>query len=238
MHMFSGREREQKLTDILHFETYCIMANLLKYNIKINTCILQRSFLLWCMLYFFSATVSGKNDLRPLSDYLNHIINNKEQFSEIKEQRINNLENLLNRKGSSSEYYYEINRKLYNEYKKYKLDSAIQYATQNTGIARELNNQYFLYMSNIDLASVYSYSGKFLESEEILHSIDSQQLPNDLLEEYYEAYSRFYDLRYDRPTYGAIVLFGTRCNFSIIIYTDFFIKFFPRNRRVFIIPYF
>lgn len=174
-------------------QTYCIMTKRLECNIKVITCIRQRSFLLWCVLYFLSVTVYGKNDLKPLSEYLDHIINNKEQFSKIKEERINSLKNLLKQKESSQEYYYEINRKIYNEYKKYKLDSAIHYATQNVGIAKELNNQYFLYMSNIDLATVYSYSGEFLESEKILRSIDSQQLPNDLLEEYYEAYSRFYE---------------------------------------------
>lgn len=154
--------------------------------------ITQRSFLFCLLFHFFSLTVNGGNDLKSLSDYLDHIINNKEQFSEVKEQRINSLKNLLSQKHSSPEYYYEINRKIYNEYKKYKLDSAIYYAVENVKVAKELNIQYLKYMSDIDLASVYSYSGKILESEKILSKIDSRQLPKDLLEEYYETYSRFY----------------------------------------------
>ncbi len=143
------------------------------------------------MLCLSSVTINGKNDLKSLSNYLDHIITNKAQFTDQKENEIASLKKMLAKKESSPEYIFEINYKLYNEYKKYKLDSAIHYALENVCIANELNNQRLKYLSDINLASVYSYSGKFLESEEILNSINSKNLYGELLEEYYETKSRF-----------------------------------------------
>lgn len=144
-------------------------------------------------LYIFSISVNGKNDLKPLSDYLDHIISNKEQFNQQKELEINNIKKLLDRKGSSKEYIYEINQKLCDEYKKFRVDSAIHYAQKNVEIANSLNNNYMKYQSEIFLANMYSFSSKFLESENILKNIHSADLPLDLLPDYYETYSRFYE---------------------------------------------
>jgi len=138
-------------------------------------------------------TLYAKDDLKSMSDYLDYIIDNKTQFTDQKEKEINDLKKLLNKKGSSLEYEYELNLKLSNEYKKFKLDSAILYAEKNVDIARTLDITPLKYAANINLASLYSYSGKFRESEAILKSIQSTQLPKDILPDYYEAYSRFFE---------------------------------------------
>lgn len=153
----------------------------------------QKYYIIPLILFIFSISLYGKDDLKSMSDYLDHIIDNKEQFTEQKEKGISNLKRLLEKKPSSSEYEYEINLRLYNEYKKFKLDSAIHYAERNVQIAESLNNQNLKYNSNINLAKVYSYAGRLLESEKILTSLDSSKLPKDLLAEYYETYSRFYE---------------------------------------------
>lgn len=145
------------------------------------------------ILFIFSVSLYAKDDLKSMSDYLNHIIDNKEQFTEQKEKEIAGLKKLLEKKGSSLEYEYEINLKLYNEYKKFKLDSAIHYAERNMQIAEIQNNETLKYKSKINLASAYSYSGKFLESQKILLALHSQDIPKEFLPEYYEANSRFYE---------------------------------------------
>jgi hypothetical protein len=137
--------------------------------------------------------MSGKDDLRSWSDLLDNVIENRVQYTEKKEDKINNLKKLLMKKDLSLEYISEINNELYNEYKKYQLDSAIHYALQNIHISQSINNQQLKYMSYINLASIYSYSGKILESEMILKKINIQNLPKNLLPDYYEAYSRFYE---------------------------------------------
>jgi len=154
----------------------------------------HKGYLILLFLYFFSSFVSGKNELRVLSDSLDMIIKDKELFTEKKVYEINGLKKLLNKDEISSlEYIYEINNKLYDEYKKFKLDSAIHYASENVRIAQKMNNQHLIYASEINLASVYSFSGKILESEQILKNIKTKDLPKELLPIYYETYSRFYD---------------------------------------------
>lgn len=160
---------------------------------RILIAVCNKSCLILILLCIYSVSVNGKNDLKPLSDYLDHIINNKEQFNQQKELEINNLKKLLAKKGSSAEYIYEINQKLCDEYKKFKVDSAIYYAKKNVEIANSLNNTYKKYQSEIFLANMYSFSSKFLESENILKNIHSKDLPPALLPDYYETYSRFYE---------------------------------------------
>lgn len=138
-------------------------------------------------------SVSGKEDVKSLSEYLDRIIDNKQQFVGLKAQKINSLKNLLNEKEYSLKYEYEINQKLYTEYQKLKVDSAIYYAERNVQIAEMLGEAKLKYSANISLASFYSYSGKFIESEAILKKINSHNLPQSILPEYYEAYLLFYE---------------------------------------------
>jgi len=153
----------------------------------------QKRCIIPLILFIFSVAVYGKDDLKSMSDYLNHIIDNKEQFTEQKEKEIASLKNLRVKEGSSLEYEYEINLKLYNEYKKFKLDSAIYYAERNVQIAEIQDDESLKCKSNINLASVYSFSGKFLESQKILIALNPKSIPKELLPEYYDTYSRFYE---------------------------------------------
>ena len=174
----------------------------------------HKGCLILLFLYLFSAFVSGKNELGILSDSLDMIIKNKELYTEKKVYEINGLKRLLN-KGeiSSLVYIYEINNKLYDEYKKFKLDSAIHYAMENVRIAQEMNNQHLKYASEIKLASVYSFSGKILESEQILKNIQTKDIPQKLLPDYYETYSSFYE-------HYATVSSQRRYHYQVEIYRD------------------
>lgn len=145
------------------------------------------------ILFLLGTTVSAKNELKSLTEFLDYIIANKHIYTEIKEQKINNLKSILQDAPLSLEYEYELNQKLSNEYKKFKLDSAIYYAEKNIDIAKKRNDRTLRYNSDISLATLYSYAGRFRESEEILKKINSQQLPTALLPDYYDAYSRFFE---------------------------------------------
>ena len=154
------------------------------------------SLLQYIFIFIFSTvgiSLYATDDLQSMSDYLDHIIDNKELFTKQKEQDITNLKKLLEKKNASLEYEYEINLKLYNEYKKFKLDSAIHYAERNVQIANTLNKTNLRYLSEINLATSYSYAGRFRESEEILKKIHPSKLSKDILCEYYNAYCRFFE---------------------------------------------
>lgn len=153
----------------------------------------RRYFFLFLLCLTGILPAEAKEDLKSISDYLTYIINNKELFTRQKEQQINNLKKLRNKKEASLEYEYEINRQLSDEYKKFKLDSAIYYAERNVRIAHLLMDTYLKHLSDIHLATLYSYSGRFIESENMLKRMSARELPENLLADYYEAYSRFYE---------------------------------------------
>ena len=133
-----------------------------------------------------------QNETQSLSEYLDYVIENKHIFEAEKEERISRLRNLLGVSNLTPEQEYEINTKLYEEFRKYKLDSAIRYVERNLEIARQLDNKRLTYLSNMYLAQLYSFSGMCVEANQILRSIRSSELPRDLLPVYYEAHNRYF----------------------------------------------
>ncbi|MCC8155647.1 MAG: hypothetical protein LIP01_16620 [Tannerellaceae bacterium] len=83
--------------------------------------------LLIVSLYILGCSVNGWCETWHLTDSLDKIIDNKSVYIAEKEQRIKHLTGLLQATHASLSYEYEINLKLYEEYKKFQLDSAIQY---------------------------------------------------------------------------------------------------------------
>ncbi|MCD7898745.1 MAG: DUF6377 domain-containing protein [Bacteroides sp.] len=144
-----------------------------------------------CLLSF--SLLYGKDDLKEISDYLDQLINNKQQYIQQKEEKINNLKNLSEINHFSPEQQYNINNKLYEEYRKFKLDSAIHYVKRNLQIAKTLNDSARFFTSKLQLATLYSSSGMYLESEEILKRIRTNNLPQNLRPLYYSAYCQFFE---------------------------------------------
>lgn len=133
-----------------------------------------------------------QDETQSLSEYLDYVIENKHIFEAEKEERISRLRNLLGVSNLTPEQEYEINTKLYEEFRKYKLDSAIRYVERNLEIARQLDNKRLTYLSNMYLAQLYSFSGMCVEANQILRSIRSSELSRDLLPVYYEANNRYF----------------------------------------------
>lgn len=149
-------------------------------------------FLCLFLVCILCISAYGKEDLNTITDLLDDLIDNKELFIRQKEVRIDSLKALLNVPSLRLEQEYDINFKIYDEYKKFKLDSAIFFMEKNVRITHKLDDVRRTYLSNIKLAVLFSSSGRYRESEGILTSIDSRKLPKELLADYYEAYYMFY----------------------------------------------
>lgn len=132
------------------------------------------------------------NELRILSDSLHKMIDEKSLFIKKKEQRINQIKNILRDSILTPEQEYSINTQLYNEYKKFIVDSALHYVGRNCEIAYKLNKNYLIYQSELNRSLLYSMNGRYRESEIILRDIKPSELPPLLLPDYYETYSRFW----------------------------------------------
>lgn len=119
---------------------------------------------------------------------LDAAIRNKQQYVTQKEQRIAALKNNIGRFQP-----YEYNKALYEEYRKFNLDSAIAYVKNNLALATTTHNQLQADAANMQLATLYSSLGKYRESEHLLTGISKTQLSSTLLPDYYEAWMRFYE---------------------------------------------
>ena len=128
-----------------------------------------------------------------LTDCLDHAIDNKVSFIREKDRTIEEAKQMLRADSLSAEHEYDINLKLYEEYRKYILDSAVRYVERNLEIARELKSSRKIYQSLLQLAPLYSFSGRYIDSQAVLKSIDPSQLPEEMLSRYYEVCIQFYD---------------------------------------------
>lgn len=159
---------------------------------KLNNCFLKKKFLLLLIALGIGSILYANNELKILTDSLRRVIDEKHIFVQKKEDRINRIKCMLKSPGLTLEGEYRINLRLYDEYKKFHIDSAIHYVDRNIEISRQLNKTYLINQSSLNLSFLYSMCGRFREAEMILKSIRSSELPKDLLIVYYQTYASFW----------------------------------------------
>ncbi len=151
---------------------------------------MKRSILL--IFLFVTTIISAFAETNSPLAQLNLAIKNKAQYTRQKQQRIDSLKK-LKVDGTSLATQYQINSRLFDEYKKFRIDTAILYALQNRAIGQQLKNPALIAAARIQLANLYSSSGKFLESESILKGLNPASLDKSLLADYYDARIQFYE---------------------------------------------
>jgi hypothetical protein len=151
------------------------------------------------LLLFFNLTDSLANETDSLLIRLNKVMDNKEYYVKSKEQTIQKFKQVLTIKRLLPRQIYDINRQLYEEYKKYQSDSAVHYVLHNREIANQIEQEELKQETTIQLAWLYSTQGMYIESQELLESIDKNQLSERLLPDYYDAYDAFCS-RYGQST--------------------------------------
>ncbi|MEO7975886.1 DUF6377 domain-containing protein [Flavobacterium sp.] len=123
---------------------------------------------------------------------LNDAIKNKQHYVRLKEDRILNFKKIKSA-DLSQEQEYNYNLALYKEYQKFHSDSAILYVKKNIKIAEGLHKKDWMDLAQLQLANLYSSSGKYRESEAILKNIRRNELHKSLLPNYYITYREFYE---------------------------------------------
>jgi hypothetical protein len=138
----------------------------------------------------YSGYSSGTAD--SIFDKLNDALKNKQKYVLLKEERILNFKKIKS-DDLSKEQEYNYNKTLYTEYQKFNSDSAILYVKKNLLIASELQDPALSDLAKLQLANLYSSSGKYRESESILKSINKKTLVKSLLPNYYVVYREFFE---------------------------------------------
>ncbi|MDE6086278.1 MAG: hypothetical protein K2G40_07760 [Muribaculaceae bacterium] len=144
----------------------------------------------------------NKSEIKALSDSLHRILEHKDLYVYEKEQRISRIKNSINddivtrneeTPATASERMYNMNRQLYDEYKKFNADSALYFAVENQKIACSLDRKDWILESQLQQCMIYSMCGSYREAEAILQGISVSDIPVEMLANYYEAYSLFWN---------------------------------------------
>lgn len=159
-------------------------------------------YLLWLLFLFPALMTSAKTKEDTAVSKLREAIRNKQQYTLQKEARIAGLKSMQSA-GMPLLQKYALNQRLYKEYRKFRIDSAIRYVSDNLLIATISGNQNLYDEARIQLANLYSSSGRYVESEKILKSFKG--LSQELLPEYYRVYVEFYE-HYTTNAYNPVYM--------------------------------
>lgn len=136
-----------------------------------------------------SCFANVKDSLRLKLDFA---IEHKAYYSSQKDKRTSKIRKALKGK-NSLEVQYSLNQKLYTEYRKYKIDSALYFITRNVKLSESIKDSSFKTDAVLQLANLYSASGRFLESEKLLKSVQTKTLSNNQKKTYLEFYIEFFE---------------------------------------------
>ncbi len=120
-------------------------------------------------------------------------IQKRPEYTKLRLERINEIKKMLKMPDINPYQQYNINYKLYDEYKVFLSDSAISYMKRNLALAQKLNDKYFLQQSTIKLAHLYTVTGMYVDADRLLTSVCSKELPHELLVDYYDAFKQYYN---------------------------------------------
>ena len=164
---------------------------------KFNYCFLKKRFLLLLIALGIGSVLYANNELKLLTDSLRRVIDEKHVFVKEKEDRINRIKCMLRSPGLTLEGEYRINLRLYNEYKKFHIDSAIHYVDRNIEISRQLNKPLFhqpvVFKSWSFIFDVWqvSRSGDYFEKYKDFRT--SQRFINKLLSNLFQLLGTLFD---------------------------------------------
>jgi len=120
-------------------------------------------------------------------------IANAQVYTQAREQRIMHLKERIRYAKEFSEEAYNLNSQLFDEYKKYICDSALHYQNQNIIVAQHLHDTFKEYESKINMANLMGSTGMYKEGIDLMETIDTLKLSNELLVNYLYTYLHIYD---------------------------------------------
>src|SRR5690606_20812621 len=144
------------------------------------------------VLFFIPYVVLGQYPLDSLLNKLDEAILEHDVYVSQKETVLDSLKTNLNLIPGNNFEKYNLTFKLYEEYRPYNLDSAIFYINMAIDAAVELDNVLLEYKSKLNLAYLMASTGMYMESVNLINSIDRSSLPKELIIEYYNTFRHVY----------------------------------------------
>ncbi|MDR0829518.1 MAG: DUF6377 domain-containing protein [Prevotellaceae bacterium] len=155
----------------------------------------MKSFFIGILLFVSAACCFAADNLGALLNQLDQTIAQRQTYTDIREHRILELKQMLKTPNISDGQTYELNTRLYSEYKTYNCDSAFYHAENALRIAELLGKEHFINEAKLNKISVFNVIGMYKEALDLLQSINKNVLSNELKIKYFniqkEVYSNY-----------------------------------------------
>ena len=148
------------------------------------------------LLFFVSVNCLSIDKVEQRIDSLLHVldgdIRNAYTYIEAKEKRLNDLKEQLKSTRPTSIDRYELNNRLFAEYKAYSSDSSFHYLNRNQWFAQSIRDKDREIKILLEQSKLLTTIGVYMEAKDILTSIDRKSLSPSLLEFYYTCCRHLY----------------------------------------------
>lgn len=144
--------------------------------------------LLYAILGILLSAIGYASPADSIMAVLDKTVAEKAKYASWKEQQIAALRASAIRLST-----YDYNKAMYEAFRKFRLDSALFYVRKNLDAAQLAANKEQEQEASLQLASIYSFIGRYLEANQLLTAINAADLSVELLPVYYEARLRFFE---------------------------------------------
>lgn len=164
---------------------------------------------------FYMSCTGGKSfeNKEEIVEQVSLALQQKDVYCQKKLICIDSIRNFLNTnvERMTDEEKFQINSRLYNEFKLYSFDSAFHYATQLCRIASVIDSSVYMVNAKTKLGYILARGGFFKEAIDSLSSIriEKEILPAQVLADYYISFGRAY---HDLADYAKDSVFSFKYN--------------------------
>lgn len=150
-----------------------------------------RYLLLFFLIYTCLVTLGqDEAQLKNVEREFEAVLKKEDFFHQKRIKEINNLKAKMAKKKGSKETF-DLSYQLFHAYKKFQTDSALIYLNISKSLV-PAQDIFTLYQVDLDLAALYSSSGKYIAALDLLETLDRNNIPNELLAKYYATHVSFY----------------------------------------------
>lgn len=154
---------------------------------------MKKYLVLLFLFVYMGSPCMGNKQLDSLLNVLDEDIKNTEFYINIKEKRIKELKHELLTLSTPSISRFDLNKKLYDEYRTYSSDSALYYLNENLLLTKQLKDKEREVETLLEQSDLLSTVGMYMEAKDILNSIERSSLSTSLLDLYYIYHERLYN---------------------------------------------
>lgn len=144
------------------------------------------------LLLTMPLAAQGKTDEKTLLDRIDKMIENDQYYQGIKEKELKHLKRQAYEAEDNQTRLLFLDS-IYHAYSAYRYDSAYAYMKQGLELAEKCHNTYYILRNQINRASILSVRGFYGKAENLLQSLNPDEMPYQLKQYYYFTFTWLYN---------------------------------------------